>query len=179
MTLEILNTVLSAGTLLVIAATAFAAVVQLRHLRTSNQLNALVTVMHDWQKPELQAWVRFVRDELPHRLEDPAYLAEIDEVRMDRANHPWLHVCDYYEQFGTHVKYGFVDKTSYLDVGAHTIVHLYRVLRPAIERLRIARRNASVYENFEYLAVISLQWIDSHPNGAYPKGLPHFSELDR
>lgn len=178
MTLEALNTVLSAGTLLVIAATALAALVQLRHMRTSNQLNALVTVLQDWQKPELQAWVRFVRDEMPGRLEDPAYLREIDELQLDRVAHPWLHVADYYEQFGAYVKYGFVDKTSYLDVGAYTVSQLYRVLEPAIERMRRARNNHAVYENFEYLAVIGLQWINAHKNGAYPRGLPRFRDID-
>lgn len=178
MTLEALNTVLSAGTLAVIAATALAALVQLRHLRTSNQLNALVTVLQDWQKPELQAWVRFVREALPQRLKDPAYLREIDELQMDREAHPWLHLCDYYEQFGAYVKYGFVDKTSYLDVGAYTVSDLYRTLEPAIERVRRARNNSAAYENFEYLAVIGLQWMGAHKNGAYPRGLPRFSEMD-
>lgn len=179
MTLETLNTLFSGATFLVIAGTAIAAMGQLRHLRASNQLSALVTVLEDWQKPEMQAWIRFVREELPERLKDPAYLDSIESMRSDRTVHPWLHMCDYFEQLGAWIKYGYVDKTAYLDVGSANVQHFYQSVRPGIERLRAVRQSNAIYENFEYLAVISRQWNLAHPNGAYPRGVPRFAEIDR
>lgn len=126
MTLEALNTAFAGGTFLVIAATAAAAVVQLRHLRSSNQLSALVTILEDWQKSEMQGWVQFVRHELPKRFEDPGYLNSLDQLGIDRTAHPWLHVSDYYEQLGSYVKYGLIDRTALMDVGSANIETFYR-----------------------------------------------------
>ena len=178
MTVELLNTLLAAATFLVIAATAVAAVRQLRHLRASNQLNALVTILQDWQQPEMQGWVRFVREELPGKLEEPGYLDSITAHRMDAAVHRWTNICDYYEQLGSYIKYGLVDRRSYLDVSSYNVASFYRQLRPCIERLRAAKNNDAIYENFEYLAVLGEQFNRAHPNGVYPAGVPHFGDLE-
>jgi len=179
MTLEALNTLFAGATFCVIAATAIAAVVQLRHLRATNQLSALVTILQDWQKPQMQAWVRFVREEMPDRLEDREYLGSLGDKRADRDLHPWLHLCDYYEQLGAYIKFGLVDRRSFLDLGGANVVDFYRTMRPAIERARVLRGSDAAFENFEYLAVISLQWLKRHPQGTYPAGAPRFSELER
>jgi len=177
---EYWNVIFSAATLVVIAVTAIAATVQLRHLRASNQLTALVTLLEDWQKPEMQAWVRFVRGgELAKQLEDPAYLRDLRNTRGDRNLHPWLHICDYYEQLGSYVKYGLVDKPSFFDVSCVTVSSLYATLRPCIERVREVANNHAIFENFEYLAVQAVLWIRSHPDGAYPKGVPRYNDLEK
>ena len=178
MTIEIWNVIFSAATFIVIAVTAIAATIQLRHLRASNQLTALVTLLEDWQKPEMQSWVQFVRgDGLARRLQDPEYLGNLSETGRDRALHPWLHICDYYEQLGSYLKYGLVDKPSFFDVSSITVSALYKALLPCIERLREVTNNRSIFENFEYLAVQASLWIKAHPNGAYPAGVPHYDEL--
>jgi len=178
MTVEYWNVIFSAATFAVIAVTAVAATVQLRHLRASNQLTALVTLLEDWQKPEMQAWVRFVRGgELAKKLEDPNYLRDLSETRGDRDLHPWLHICDYYEQLGSYVKYGLVDKLSFFDVSCATVNALYAALRPCIERMREVANNRTIFENFEYLAVQALLWIRAHPNGAYPTGVPRYDDI--
>jgi len=46
MSVEIVNVMVSAATLVVVAAAATAALIQLRHLRTSNQLTALLGIMN-------------------------------------------------------------------------------------------------------------------------------------
>lgn len=46
MSLELISTLAAVGTFFVIAATAIAAVIHLRHLRASNQLTAFMTVTH-------------------------------------------------------------------------------------------------------------------------------------
>jgi len=180
MTLELWNTLFSAATFVVIAITAIAATIQLRHLRASNQLSAFVTMLEDWQKPDMQSWVQYVRGgELAEKLKDPAYVDSLPATRADRVLHPWLHICDYFEQLGSYVKYDLIDKSSYLDVSSTIVRSLYERIEPCIEKLREAAENVAIYENFEYLAVQSVLWIKSHPSGAYPVRVPRFKDLKR
>jgi hypothetical protein len=172
---EVLNAIFSGLTLVVFVVTAIAAIVQLRHLRSNTSLQGLTMVLQDWQKPEMQAWIRYVRVELPEKLKDPKFCDEFRR-RLDRVHHPELHVCDYWEQCGTYIKYGMIDRVTFLDSSCTTIVRLWESIYPAIAIMR-ERGGPSVYENFEYLAVLSKQWINSHPNGAYPANMPRWDEL--
>lgn len=176
MTLEALNTVFAGLTFAVIAATAIAATVQLRHMRASNQMSALIAVLEDWRTPELQAWVHFVRRELAEKLQDPAFVADLHERRPDRSVHLELQLCDYFEQLGSYFKNGLLDLRSYLDVSAYTVEDLYRHVQPVIEKMR-ETRGMSLYENFEYLAVQGALWNTRNPGGTYPAGLPRFTAL--
>lgn len=176
MTMEFWGTVFSGLTFVVIAVTAVAAMIQLRHLRAGNQLAALITILEDWQKSDMQQDLQFVRRELPNKLKDPAFLAGIDST-PDRTVHRWLNVCDYFEQLGSYVRYGLMDKESFLSVGCYTYSSSYVLMQPCIERYRIVRDNPGIYENFEYIAVLGKQWILEHPKGDWPRGVPHFSEL--
>ena len=175
MNAEVLNAIFSGLTLVVFVVTAIAAIVQLRHLRSNTSLQGLTMVLQDWQKPEMQAWIRYVRVELPEKLKDPKFCDEFRR-RLDRVHHPELHVCDYWEQCGTYIKYGMIDRVTFLDSSCTTIVRLWESIYPAIAIMR-ERGGPSVYENFEYLAVLSKQWINSHPNGAYPANMPRWDEL--
>jgi hypothetical protein len=46
------------GTFIVVAATAIAAIFQLHHLRSSNQINAIIGVQQIFESPEFRAWAR-------------------------------------------------------------------------------------------------------------------------
>lgn len=178
MTLEAYNTLFAGLTFAVIAATAIAATVQLRHMRASNQMSALIAVLEDWKTPELQAWTRFVRNDLSEKLRDPAFVADLTERRPDRTIHLELQLCDYFEQIGSYFKYGLLDLRSYLDVSAFTVQDLYARVQPVIEKMR-EKRGISLYENFEYLAVQGALWVQRNPGGTYPPGLPRFNDLKR
>jgi hypothetical protein len=176
MPLETLNTVFAGLTFVVIAVTAVAATVQLRHLRSSTQITALITLLEDWKQPDFQSWAQFVRRELPERMRDPEFVRGLLDPRPDRSIHSELHICDYFEQLGSYFKYGMLDLSSYLDVAAFTIADLYRNAKPCIDKMR-ELRGESLYENFEYLAVQSELWNKRHPKGAYPRGLPRFADI--
>lgn len=178
MTLEGLNTFFAGLTFAVIAVTAIAATVQLRHMRSSNQMAALIAVLEDWKTPELQSWVHFVRIELGNKLTDPRFVSELVEPRPDRRVHLELQLCDYFEQLGSYFKNGLLDMQSYLDVSAYTVQDLYERVQPVIEKMR-ETRGISLYENFEYLAVQGKLWIRRHPAGTYPPGLPRYNDLDK
>ena len=71
MSQETLSTAAAVGTFIVIAATAIAAVVQLRHLRAQNQLTGLLTVLARVEAPEFNSWVDGARKLLESRMPDP------------------------------------------------------------------------------------------------------------
>jgi hypothetical protein len=172
-----LNTIFAALTLVVVAAAAVAAVIQLRHLRASNQLNGLLTVLETWQNAQFQEWMEFVRDELPVKITEPAFIDSLRKAPVNRRVHPELHVCDWYEQVGSYMKNGLLDERSFLDIISANANEYWMSLWPVIAILR-ERRGPSVYENFEYLAVRGRLWNKKFPNGYYPRGTPRIAELD-
>ncbi len=66
----------NAITLLVITATAVAALIQLRHLRAQNTLNAELAILKDWNDPQFRQWRLYVAGEMQTKIKDPAFLAE-------------------------------------------------------------------------------------------------------
>jgi hypothetical protein len=71
MSLEVANTLATFGTFVVLAATA--AVVQLRHARSSNRIAALNELRKSTQAPDFCAAEHFVLNQLPAKLQDPAF----------------------------------------------------------------------------------------------------------
>ena len=161
---------------MVIAATAIAAIIQLRHLRAGNQLQTLLTIMHMWNSSEMQQNILYCRQVLPERLADPEFLALFAKPGLNRAEHRELLVADFFEQLGSYVKYGLLNDVVWLDAAAPQMVVLWQSLAPAINKMRESVGD-SAYENFEVLAVRSQLWLDRHPDGNYPKGLPRMRTL--
>jgi hypothetical protein len=167
---EVITALASIGTLIVIAASAVAALIQLRHLRRSNQLSGLLSVLELFQQTHFHELINFVRSELPRRMEDPSFRTGLERVPVDRREHPELHVADMYEEIGSYVRSGLIDEDLFL-LGHWLNVLLYwSLLHPCME---IVRRDApNTFENFEYLAARALAWRVTHPQGNYPRELP-------
>ena len=166
----------NAITLLVIAATAVAALIQLRHLRAQNTLNAELAILKDWNDPQFRQWRFYIAGEMQTKIKDPAFLAEYDAPEVDRSRHPELYACDWLEQIGSYLKYGLLDADVLLDVTSTSINRLWNQLAPAIERMRVTRGD-SLYENFEYWAAKGRLWAKAHPGGAYPRNMPRMRDL--
>src|SRR5438045_6219464 len=167
---------INAITLLVITATACAALIQLRHLRAQNTLNAELAVLKDWNAPQFRDWRLYIAGELQTKLKDLTFLAEYDAPEVDRARHPELYACDWLEQVGSYLKYGLLDADVLLDVTSTSINRLWNQLAPTIERMRVTRGDG-LYENFEYWAAKGRLWAKANPGGAYPKDMPRMREL--
>jgi hypothetical protein len=176
MTPELLSAIFAGATFVVIAASAIAALVQLRHLRASNQLAGMLEASRVWNDPTVSAWFTFVRDELPRKLEDPDFLASLLASRVDRTAHIELHVADYFEQIGCYVKYGLIDDRPFLDLASSRIMESWEALWP-VTQLRRERSGPVAYENFEYLAVLARDWVRQHPQGAYPARTPRYGAV--
>lgn len=176
MTVETWSAVFAGGTFVVIAATAIAAIVQLRHLRAGNQLSMLITIMQMWNSSEMQEHIMFARETLPGKLGDPGFLAPFALRRLSRIEHPELLVADFFEQIGCYVKHGLMDESAWLDVASPQVTTCWDAIEPAIYKMREGFGD-SAYENFEYLAVRARIWSKRHPHGAYPKGTPRMAVL--
>src|SRR5947209_16475960 len=94
------------GTVVVIGATAVAALIQLRHLRAANQLEALLSLERDFRAPELQDALRYVQEELRKNLENPTYRDELARLGyIDPQKHPELTLCNWFNAMGALMKY--------------------------------------------------------------------------
>ncbi|HZZ63873.1 MAG TPA: hypothetical protein VFE17_00115 [Candidatus Baltobacteraceae bacterium] len=177
MSLELLNTVASIGTFIVIGATALAAIVQLRHMRNNNQLTGLLDVLGRVEDPVFNEWhdhsKRIVQEQLPNQ----EFRRQIQTGTFSRHGNPWLNMMNSYEWVGSLVKHGLIPEEPFMDVYSARILRAWSVLEPVFA---IARRGGdpSMWENFEYLVIRSRAWERQYPNGAYPKGVPRLEYRD-
>ena len=79
MSLELVNTLATLGTFLVIVATAIAAIVQLRHARSSNQIAALNELRELQETAEFRAAQTFISTKLSSMVQDPAFRYQFRE----------------------------------------------------------------------------------------------------
>lgn len=177
MPLEVWNTIFAGATFAVIAATAIAALVQLRHLRAGNQLNVLLTLMKMWDTPDMQGHIKYMRTEFQEKAKDPKFLEEFKLSGVSRVDHPELLVADFWEQIGTFMKYQLVDERAWLDIAGTQVLRAWRDLAPAVAAMR-ARAGLSAFENFEYCAVRARLWMRANPNGCYPASMPRMAQLE-
>jgi len=177
MSTEMLNVMVSSATLVVVAAAATAALIQLRHLRTSNQLTALLGILNQWNLPAVQSALRELK-QTSSKMGDSEYLAVLKAPgSVDRAGHPEFLALDLWEQVGTYSKHGLIDETILLDIISAQVSSAWRLAQPIIAVLRESR-SPSAFENFEYLAVRAKLWEKRYPSGLYPAALPRFADLE-
>jgi hypothetical protein len=167
MTLEAWSTAAAVGTFVVITASAIAALAQLRHLRTSNQLSGLITVFGMLQDPSVRELVNFVRHELAERMKDDDFRAGLLEIPIDRRKHPEFYLCDMYNHVGSFVRSGLIDERTYLQTDWYNVNLYWGLLADVIAISRTNRPH--VFENFEYLAARARAWVEEHPDGDYPR----------
>jgi hypothetical protein len=178
MTPEKLTAVSAFLTFLVIAVSAVAALVQLRHIRSSNQLTALIRYTEWFDSLQMQTAIKYVWDDLPKRLHDAEYRGELLRGVASRAGHPELLVCDWVEQAGSYIKYGLLAEDQFLDLAGAVISSLWDCLEPVVALRRI-NGGAAIFENFEYLALRSKAWLSKHPSGNYPPSCARMMTQER
>lgn len=168
MSLEVWGTIAAFGTFIVIAATAIAALVQLRHLRANNQIAAITTLQNTIRSREFQRARRFVREELSAKLEDPSFRDELTKVPIGDAAHELLFLGNLYEELGMFVKRGIIDSAIACDFWSALVAGDWRQVAPAIAIVRRSQ-GQSVWENFELMKDVALEWFAKYPNGVYPR----------
>lgn len=176
MSADSIGIAVSVATLIVIGAASVAALVQLRHLRTSNHLSAMLEILNQWNLPAVQAALSALR-RIPEKMKDPAYVRVLNAPgSVDRVDYPEFLALDLWEQIGTYVKRGLIDESILFDITSAQILNAWKLAEPIISIVR-ARTGLSAFENFEYLAVRATLWNRRYPNGTYPANMSRMSDL--
>jgi hypothetical protein len=166
---EVLRDVVNVATFIVIAASAVAALIQLRQVRSSNQLRALLAMQANFDSPEMQEALRFVQFELPQRLEESAFRAElVARGFVDPQLHPELRACNWFEALGAMFKHDLVDENAFMEIFARLVIWYWESLSGVVALMR-RNRSQGQYHNFEYLTIRARDWVSAHPAGIFPK----------
>lgn len=171
MSLEALAAIAQIATFIVIGATAVAALIQLRHLRSANDMQAASMFIQEFEGSELRDAFSFVRTQLKHKLEDPVFRAEIRSPAQDRARHPEIAVLNFFDLWGGHYRSGAINRRWFMRHNAGLILGFWQLLEPVVA-LSIAPDGSNTsFEAFEYVVVQAQDWVATHPSGDYPKGV--------
>jgi hypothetical protein len=172
MSAEWVTAVASAGTFIVIAASAIAALIQLRHSRGSNQIIALTECRETLESPEFREAQRFVSFELPKRLSDPEECKRIATLPFSGEYQAIGTVANFFESMGLFVKTGIIDRHIACDFWSFVVLRNWNALLPVTTYVREALSTDALWENFEYMAMLSQTYTEQHPS-SYPVGMPH------
>ena len=176
MNFEVLNTFASLGTFAVIAATAIAALIQLRHLRASNLLMSMLSSIDDWA--HLQPERIFIRNELAAKLEEQSFRGALTENRLTPENAALYAVGNFFECHGILVKNGLLNAQIYLDQWGYVAKIFWEDMATAVALMR-RKSGHDFYQNFEYLAVLSRRASQSHSRGTYPPSVERWTLIDK
>ncbi len=159
-------------TLIVIAATAIAAVLQLRHMRAGNAIVGFLGMMDRWAGSDGRQLQNYVfGGELARRLNDAEYCKGYEALQIDRTTRPEVAYLDFWESLGMFVKLSYFPEDAVFESGGPTAILAWEVLKPVIARIR-RRRGPTAYDNFEYLVSRALIWEAKHPGGYFPHNTP-------
>jgi len=171
MSQETLGTAAAIGTFIVIAATAIAALIQLRHMRSSNQIVALTECRETLESREFVAARRFVARELPELLKNLDTWTRLGTVTLDEDLQPVLTVANFFEYMGSFVKHSIIDREIACDFWSGVVVSSWAQLASVVAHLRLTSGMNGLFENFEYMAVMSEDWMARNRGSSYPKHL--------
>lgn len=148
---EAIGTVASAVLVLIAGAVA---IWQLREGRKVAQFDATQRLIDRMLDPQFVDAIRYVIDELPKRMEDPAYRKELETSRgwdVDPKRHPELVVLVRLEETGIYVRHRLIDGHALLEFNAVLILQSWESLKEVVALMRTSHRNPRVWSNAEYL----------------------------
>lgn len=165
MSAEWLTAIATAGTFVVIAASAIAALLQLRHTRGSNQIVALTECRETLESQEFQDAREFVSTRLPQLMRDPEMQRKLGQAFFPAELRPAGNVANFFESMGAFVRFNIIDRRIACDLWCTVVVSSWNALLP-VTRIR-RKLDPGIWENFEYLAVLSQDFMDRYPS-SYP-----------
>jgi hypothetical protein len=172
------NIVISIATLVVLLTAAAAALVQLRHIRASNELSTFSEGFELWYSPAVQEGLTFIQRELATKMEDPGFRRELDTAGpVDHSRHPELNVLDFFDNIAIYLVMGNMREDMIMLAGGQLARSLWYTLSPTIAIMR-RKRGPQMYASFEYLVARAQLWHERYPNGYTPKGFERLPNPD-
>lgn len=175
--LELISVAASVATLVVLTAAAAAALIQLRHMRAGNQLQAFIDIYARANSPEMMRLFDFVLMDLSDVAKnDPEYVDKIVRREVPSSESP-LRVAFWFDEVGIALRQELVSAEVVFQIGAsaYATVSVWRAMQPLIEALR--KRSRASFLHFEYAAVRAQQWLEAHPEGDYPADTPRWRDV--
>jgi hypothetical protein len=174
-----LNTWATVGTFLLLLASVIAAAIGLHHAASFNQISAVISMERDFRSPEMQQAFRFVQSELPYKIHNEDFRAELEAIGfIDSNKHLELTACNWFNTVGTLLKNNLVDENAWMDLFARLVVAYWSRLEQVVAIMR-RQRGDSQYANFEYMAVRAREWLREHPSGDFPGHTPRAKITDK
>jgi hypothetical protein len=177
MSAEWVTAVASLLTFVVIAGSAVAAIVQLRHMRSSNQIAALTEIRETYESPEFQTAALYVMGDLQNLYVHPSAREQMMCAALPADFHRVRIVANLFESVGAFVRYGLLDRNMTCDIWGYVVIRHWNALAPFIKNRRRRMDNPALFENFEYLAALSKRWAAAHGPGNYPSTLPRMPDV--
>lgn len=172
MSAEWVTAIATIFTALVIAASALAALFQIRHMRKSNEIEIIDKWTEAIESEQFQQARMFVMRELPRILSDPETVRGLSWDPIAPEVMPIRTVCNHFESVGAFIKLGSVEANVACELWALVVFECWRAIAPVAAFIRERYHTDAVWENFEYLAVLSEAYIERHPGGTYPPNTP-------
>ena len=163
MTWEAVTALATLASAIVVAVAAIAAVVQIRHLRSGNQLEATLHIYDTFNGREMLAARAYCLYEFPDALEREGALAEILEGKLDLRV---TLVANFHNTIGALVVDGFLDERLMWPLIPIT-ARLWGILAPLAAALR-RTRDDPVWADFEFLASLQERLTRGTYIGRYP-----------
>ncbi|HLW47868.1 MAG TPA: DUF4760 domain-containing protein [bacterium] len=173
MSLEAWSTVASFGTFVVIAATAIAALIQLRHTRSANQIAVVTEIRQTLESEKFTRARRFVAEEVPKLIADPAGRSKLGADVFPPEIEAVRDVANFFEVMGAFVKFGIVDRALACDLWDGVVFKTWKQLEPVVMIRRQTARG--LWASFEYLAVICEKSLSKSQGDYYPRGMRRMS----
>ena len=171
MSAEWVGALAAIGTFVVIAASAVAALVQMRHMRSANQISLFTSYNTEFDSPQFASAFAYVRTELPkHQFTKEELDHLVEGIYMGRL-HDARTIGNFFEDMGSFVLTGVLHRSIVCNLYSQNVLDAWRSLAPIVYFVRKHRNMHGIWENFEYLAVLSEAFTREHPNGVYPRRL--------
>jgi hypothetical protein len=170
MSAEWVTAIATAGTFVVIAASAIAALVQLRHMRGSNQIAVLTELRETMESREFQERYAEVVGRFRERMADREFrkqimserrLAGIEGVRSA------VLVGNFFENNGVLVRRHIIDGELFCEMWGPNTVSAWNALEEFIANRRLIN-GPGLFENFEYLVLMCERHLAKFPHGTFP-----------
>lgn len=168
---EWVGAIAAIGTFVVIAASAIAALVQMRHMRSANQIALFTAYNTEFDSPQFASAFAYVRTELPNHeftreeldnLVNGIFLGRLHDART---------IGNFFEDMGSFVLTGVLHRSIVCNIYSFNVLDAWHALAPMAFFARKHRNMPGIWENFEALAVMADSFLAQHPNGVYPRGL--------
>jgi hypothetical protein len=157
-------------TAFVIAGSACAALLQIRHMRGGNQIAAYNECRETMESPQFRDAIQFVRTELSERLRNPTVCEELVAGGLSGDYAGIRLLANFFETMGLYVRTGLIDERIACELWSAVVLMTWNALRPITAAAR-KQLGPGIWVNFEYLAAMAKRHDERFPNGEYPAGV--------